>query len=113
MVDDSRAQVQSCQQCCVFEGVVPKALLCPIRAHTLLELIHIGFTSVKSTMELNKVPSIENVLVITDHFTHYALVVVTKDQTVKTVAKVLYERFIAVFGAPAKLFSDSRVNFPS
>ena len=87
--------------------------MCPIRAHTLLELIHINFTSVKLTMELNKPPSIKNVLVITNHFAHYPLAVVTKDQMAKTVAKVLYERFISVFGAPAKLLSDHRVNFTS
>ena len=43
---------------------------------------------------------------MTDHFMRYALAVVTKDQTAKTVAKVFYERFIAIFGAPAKLLSD-------
>ena len=64
-------------------------------------------------MELNKLPSIKNVLVITDHFTCYALVVVTKDQMMKTVAKVLYGRFIAVFATPAKLLSDCRANFTS
>ena len=62
-------------------------------------------------MGLNKPPSIKNVLVINDHLMHYALVVVTKNQMAKTVAKVLYERFIAVFGAPAKLLSDHGVNF--
>ena len=67
--------------------------------------------SVELTMELNKPPSVKNVLVITDHFTHYALAVVTKDQTAKTVAKVLYKRFIAVFGMPAKLLRDHGVNF--
>ena len=41
--------------------------MCPIRAHALLELIHIDF-SVELTMELNKLPSVKNVLVITDHF---------------------------------------------
>ena len=87
--------------------------MCPIRAHALLELIHIDFTSVELTMELNKLPSVKNVLVITDHFMHYALVVVTKDQMAETVAKVLYERFIAVFGMPAKLLSDHRANFTS
>ena len=51
-------------------------------------------------MELNKPPVVKNILVMTDHFTRYALAVVTKDQTAKTVAKVLYECFIAVFGAP-------------
>ena len=85
--------------------------MCPIRAHALLEFIHIDFTSIELTMELNKLPSVKNVLMITDHFTHYALAVVTKDQTAKTVAKVLYERFIAVFGVPTKLLSDCRENF--
>ena len=64
-------------------------------------------------MEFNKLPSVNNVLVITDHFMHYALAVVTKDQTAKTVVKLLYERFISVFGAPAKLLSDCRANFTS
>ena len=34
-----------------------------------------------------------------DHFTRYTLTVITKDQMAKTVAKVFYECFIAVFGA--------------
>ena len=85
--------------------------MCAIRAHALLELIHIDFMSVQLTKELHKPPSVKNVLVITDHFMCYALAVVIKDQMAKTVAKVLYERFIAVFGTPAKLLSDCRVNF--
>ena len=93
--------------------MIPKAPMCPIRAHAPLELIHIDFTSVESTMMLNKPPSIKNMLVITEHYVHYALAVVTKDQMAKTVAKVLYERFIAVFGMPAKLLSDRGVNFTS
>ena len=36
-----------------------------------------------------------------------------KDQTAKTVAKVFYEHFIAVFGAPTKLLSDRGANFTS
>ena len=64
-------------------------------------------------MELNKPPSMKNILVITDHFMRHALAIVTKDQTTKMVAKVLYERFIVVFGAPAKLLSDQGANFTS
>ena len=55
----------------------------------------------------------KNVLVMTDHFTRYTMVVVTKDQTAKTVTEVFYEHFIAVFGAPAKLLSDRGANFTS
>ena len=113
MVDDCRALVWGCQWCCAFEEAVPKAPLCPIRAHALLELIHVDFMSVESTMELNKLPSLKNVLVITDHFMCYAMAVVTKDQMAKTVTKVLYERFIVVFGAQAKLLSDCGANFTS
>ena len=113
MVEDCKALVRGSPRCRVFEGVIPRAPVCPMRAHTPLELVHVDFTSVESTMELNKPPSIKNVLVITDHFMCYALAVMRKDQTAKTVAKVLYERFIAVFGMPAKLLSDWGANFTS
>ena len=43
----------------------------------------------------------------------YDLAIVTKDQTAKTVAKVFYEHFTAVFGAPMKLLSDRGANFMS
>ena len=64
-------------------------------------------------MELNKPPVVKNVLVMMDHFMRYALAVVTKDQTAKTVAKVFYECFIAVFGAPTKSLSNRGSNFTS
>ena len=78
MVKDCRALVRGCQQCHAFEGAISKAPLCPIQAHMLLELVHLDFTSVESTMELNKPPCVKNVLIITDHFTHYALAMVTR-----------------------------------
>ena len=56
---------------------------------------------------------IKNFLVIIYHFMHYALTVMMKDQMAKTIAKVLYERFIVVFSAPAKLLSDQGTNFTS
>ena len=113
MVEDCKALVRGCPSCHAFEGVIPKALLCPIRAHTPLELVHVNFTSVELTMELNKPSSIKNVLIITDHFTRYALAIITKDQMAKTVTKVLYERFIVVFSALAKLLSGQGANFTS
>ena len=64
-------------------------------------------------MELNKPLVVKNVLVITDNFTRYALAVVMKEQTAKTVVKVFYKCFIAVFGVPTKLLSDRGVNFTS
>ena len=111
MVEDCRALVKGCQRCQIFEGAVVRAPLCPIKAFAPLELVHVDFTSIETTMELNQPPSIKNVLVITDHFTRYSMAFITKDQKAKTVTRILYERFIAVFGTPAKLLSDRGANF--
>ena len=97
MAKDCPAIVRGCLHCQVFEGEVLRAPLCPIRAYAPLELVHLDYTSIESTMELNKPHVVKNVLVMTDHFMRYALAVVTKDQTAKTVAKVFYESFIAVW----------------
>ena len=113
MAEDCRAIVRGCSHCRAFEGEVPKAPLCLIRAYAPLELVHLDYTSIESTMELNKPPMVKNILVMTDHFMRYALAVVMKDQTAKTVVKVFYECFIAVFGVPAKLLSDRGANFTS
>ena len=113
MVEDCKALVWSCPRCRAFEGVIPKVPLCPIRAHAPLELVHVDFSSVESMMELNRLLSVKNFLVMMDHFTRYTLAIVIKDQTAKTMVKVLYERFIVVFGVPAKLLSDRGANFTS
>ena len=113
MAEDCRAIVRGCPRCQAFKGEVLRAPLCPIQAYTPLELVHLDYTSIESTMELNKPSMVKNVLVMTDHFTRYALAVVTKDQMAKTVVKVFYECFIVVFRAPAKLLSDRGANFTS
>ena len=87
--------------------------MCPIKAYAPLKLVHMDFTSIESTMELNQPPSIKNVLAFTDHFTRYAMAFVTKDQKAKTVTRILYEWFLSVFGMPAKLLSDRGANFTS
>ena len=110
MAEDCHAIVRGCLCSRAFEGEVPEVPLCPIRVYAPLELVHLDYTSL---MELNKPPVVKNVLMMMDHFTRYTLAVVTKDQTAKTVTKVFYECFIAVFGAPAELLSDRGVNFTS
>ena len=71
--------------------MVVKAPLCPIQAYVPLELVHIDFTSIETTMELNQPPSVKNVLVLTNHFTRYVMAFITKDQKGKTVVCILYE----------------------
>ena len=95
------------------EGSLFRAPLCPVQTYPPLELVHVDFISIETTLELNKPPSVKNVLVLTDHFMRYAMAFITKDQKVKMVTRILYEQFIAVFGVPLKLLSDHSTNFTS
>ena len=113
MAKDCHTLVRGCPHCRAFKGEVPKALFCPISAYAPLELVHLDYTIIESTMELNKPLVMKNILLITDHFMRYALVVVMKDQTDKTVTKEFYQCFIAVFGMPTKLLSYRGANFTS
>ena len=113
MAKQMRQVIKTCRRCLQYEGGIPKAPLCPIVATTPLDLLHIVFTSIETTMELDTSPRVANVLVLQDHFTKYVLVYVTPNQTAKTITKFLYGGFISIFGAPARLLSYRGTSFTS
>ena len=78
-----------------------------------VDLFHVDFTSMEMTMEPNRPPKVSNILVFQDHFTKHVIAYVTPDQTAKTVAKFLYQGYISIFGALARLLSDCSANFMS
>ena len=102
---------KSCMHCLQHKGDLSKAPLHLIVATTLMDLLHVDFTSIETTMEVNRLPKVTNVLVFQDHFTKHVMVYVTPNQTVKTVARFLYQGYISIFGAPARLLSDWSANF--
>ena len=53
------------------------------------------------------------VLVFQDHFMKHVMAYVTPDQTAKTFAKFLYQGYILIIGAPARLLTDWGANFMS
>ena len=57
--------------------------------------------------------NIENVLVITDHFTGYAQAFASKTQTAQATAKLLWDNFIRHYGFPEKFLSHQGRNFES
>ena len=56
MAKQMRQVIKTCRCCLQYEGSNPKAPLCPIVATTPLDLLHIDFTSIETTMELDTSP---------------------------------------------------------
>ena len=102
MAKQMRKVIRACTCCLQYEGGIPKAPLCPIVATAPLDVLHVDFTSIETTLELNQLPRVANVLVFQDHFTKHMLAYVTPDQTAKTVAKFLYGGYISIFGHPGQ-----------
>ena len=78
----------------------------PIVVTTPLKLLHIDFTSIKVTVELHQPQNVVNVLVFCDHFTKHVMAYMTPSQTAKTITKFLWQGYISIFRALAKLLSD-------
>ena len=78
-------------------------LLHPIVATALMDLLHVDFTSIDMTLELNRLLKVANVLVFQDHFMKHVVAYVTPDQTAKTVTNFLYQGYISIFGTLASL----------
>ena len=113
MAKQMRQVIKACKHCLQYEDGTPKAPLCPIVTTTHLDLLHVDFTSIETTLELNQLPRVANVLVLQDHFTKHVLAYVTPNQTVKTITKFLYGGYISIFGALARLLSDRGTSFTS
>ena len=80
----------------------------PIHVTQPLELVHMDYLSLEPSKG-----NIENVLVITDHFTRYALAYPSKIQTAQATARILWDNFICHYGFPKKFISDQGRNFES
>ena len=64
------------------------------------------------TLEPSK-GGISNILVITDHFTKYAMAIPTRNQTARTTAEVFFNNFVVNLGIPTRLHSNQGANFES
>ena len=73
-----------------------------------LELVCVDYL----TLEQSKV-GIQNILVITDHFTKFAQAIPTKNQTARTTAEALFKNFVVHYGIPSVLHSDQGTQFES
>ena len=106
-VEDTQ-HIAKCSRCLKRKSTPQVALLQPILVSQPLELVHLDYL----TLEPSK-GNIENVLVITDHFTRYALAYASKTQTAQATARILWDNFICHYGFPEQFISDQGRNFES
>ena len=69
--------ISSCERYIQHEGTRVKAPLQAILVTSPLDLLHVDFTGIETTMELDQPHHVVNVLVFCDHFTRHIMVYVT------------------------------------
>ena len=108
MIEEATQHVLKCSRCLRRKTPPQVAPLQPILVTQPLELVHMDYLSLEPSKG-----NIENVLVITDHFTRYALAYPSKTQTAQATARILWDNFICHYGFPEKFISDQGRNFES
>ena len=108
MQTEAIQHVLKCTRCLRRKTPPHVAPLQPIHVTQPLELVHMDYLSLEPSKG-----NTENVLVITDHFTRYALAYPSKTQTAQATARILWDNFICHYGFPEKFISDQGRNFES
>ncbi|KAK7886001.1 hypothetical protein WMY93_025622 [Mugilogobius chulae] len=101
--------VKTCGRC-IRRKTPPEraAPLVNIQTTRPLELLCIDFLSLEPDSSNTK-----DILVLTDHFTKFAVAIPTPNQKAKTVAKCLWNDFMVYYGIPERLHSDQGPDFES
>ena len=76
-----------------------------------LDLVHIDFVSMETTIATKKKPVVQKVLVVIDHFMRYIQVYPVDNEQAEKVADALYNKYFCTFGFPHRLMSDQAQAF--
>ena len=102
MFTDMTRHVKHCERCLKFKALQVRAPMENIDATYPMELVHMDYL----TVEANESGKDINILVIMDHFMHYAQAIVTSSQMAKCKAQNLWNKFIVHYGLPKKILTD-------
>lgn len=105
-----QSYLQGCERCVRAKGPYRpvRTSLGHLGASKPLEVISIDFTLMDRASNGQ-----ENVLVITDWFSKFAVAIATKDQRAPTVAKALVREWFTRYGVPSRIHSDQGKCFES
>lgn len=106
MTRDVDLRVKGCRRCLTASSTAGRAPLTSIQTTQPLEILCMDFL----TLEMAK-GGYQHILVMTDHFTRYALAVPTKNMSAKTTAEVFFHNFVVHYGLPQRIHSDQGGNF--
>lgn len=108
MTADTTKYCQECTRCRISKEPCPrfKSTMAHVIATRPLQIVAMDFTQLEKSTS-----GVENVLVLTDVFTKYTVAVPTRDQTAKTVARVIIKDWICTLGVPERLHSDQGRSF--
>ncbi|KAK7912833.1 hypothetical protein WMY93_013044 [Mugilogobius chulae] len=109
MAADVETKIKTCNRCIRRKALPERAApLVNIKTSRPLELLCMDYLSLEPDKSNTK-----DILVLTDHFTKYAVAIPTANQKAKTVAKCLWENFITHYGIPERLHTDQGPDFES
>ncbi len=108
LANDVENYCKKCSRCIVAKEPTPKVKtpMNHLIATQPLEILAIDFTMLEKSSS-----GLENVLVMTDIFSKLTLAIPTRDQTAKTVARVLIKEWITKLGIPKRIHSDRGRSF--
>ena len=93
-------------RCLRRKSQADQAPLLNIEVNQPLELVHLDYLKIEPSKG-----NVENVLIITDHFTRYAQAFPSRTQTALATAKLLWNNFILHYGFPEKSYYRSGQEF--
>lgn len=109
MAADVEHKIKTCGRCVRRKALPEKAApLVSIQTFRPLELLCMDFLSLEPDISNTK-----DILVLTDHFTKFAMAIPTANQKARTVAKSLWNNFIVCYGIPERLHTDQGPDFES
>ncbi len=108
LLKDVEHYCKNCKRCMMAKEPTPKIKpkMYHLIANSPMDVIAIDFTVLEPSLS-----GVENVLVISDIFSKYVITIPTRDQTARTVARVLVRDVFQRIGIPKRIHSDKGRSF--
>jgi transposase InsO family protein len=110
-----RQTIDKCARCTRFKAGCHRDPLQTVWATYPLDLIHVDHLAIErrpNPDESGHIP-VQQVLVVTDHFTRYARAFPVPNLSARTTARVLARDYFMVHGVPARILTDQGKSFTS